>query len=166
MRTFLLGVVAGGWYGTELFEYARSSFVDGYAVEHVPTGCAQADYEYKNCLWASSLLFIQTFTFKVFSPKMKEVFFMAPAALSKFYGVLHYVRVTKKPSLATTCSLLRLPIPKTIARSAHVVVSARLLSKMQSATRHDLAAFSPSQPTTRSRHMKASTELSPSFLLN
>ena len=48
MWTILLAGVGGGWYGTELFEYARSSFVDGYAVEHVPAGCAQADSEYKN----------------------------------------------------------------------------------------------------------------------
>ena len=64
-----MGGVAGRWYGTELFEYARSSFVDGYAVEHVPTGCGQADSEYKNYPLASSLLFIQTFTFKFFFQK-------------------------------------------------------------------------------------------------
>ena len=69
MWTFLLGGVGGGWYGTQLFEYARSSFVDGYAVEHVPAGCAQADSEYKICHLASSLLFIQTSTFKFFFSK-------------------------------------------------------------------------------------------------
>lgn len=69
MWAFLLAGVGGGWYGTELFEYARSSFVDGYAVEHVPAGCAQADSEYKICPLASSLLFIQTSTFRFFSPK-------------------------------------------------------------------------------------------------
>ena len=34
-----------------VLEYARSSFVDRYAVEHVLAECAQADFEYKNCLW-------------------------------------------------------------------------------------------------------------------
>ena len=130
MWTFLLGGVAGGWYDMELFEYARSSFVDGYAVEHVLAGCAQADSEYKNFPLASSLLFIQTSIFKVFSPKTQGFFWMAPASLAKKYnGTGYHVRVTKKPSLATTCSLLGLSIPKTIARSAHVVVSACLLSQ-------------------------------------
>ena len=45
--SFLLGGLGGAWYGMELFEYARLRFIDGYAVEHVPAGCAQAACEYK-----------------------------------------------------------------------------------------------------------------------
>lgn len=96
MWTFLLGGVAGGWYGTELFEYARSSFVDGYAVPHVLAGCAQADSEYKICPLASSLLFIQTSTFKFFSPKILCGHPMAPASFSKTPNHRWYVRVAKK----------------------------------------------------------------------
>jgi len=64
--------------------------------------------------------------------------FMVPASLSKKHKPPLYVRVTIKPSFATTCSLLRLPIPETIARSAHVVVSAWLLSKQK--LLHDMAS--------------------------
>jgi len=97
MWAFLLAGVGGGWYGTELFEYARSSFVDGYAVEHVPAGCAQADSEYKNCLLPSSLLFIQTSIFKFFSPKIPAEYRMAPASLSKTNNIKYCVQVTKSP---------------------------------------------------------------------
>jgi len=80
----------------ELFEYARSSFVDGYAVEHVLAGCAQADSEYKNFPLASSLLFIQTSTFKVFFPKYHDCLPMVPVALSKTAYVHYHVQVAKR----------------------------------------------------------------------